>query len=668
MARITYFGSNGNVSFHEDHFRFSSYVGHDADSYTYTTTNGYTVTLYGTGIEVNGSNRPSDGTVQRVEISAAGDPSTLLLEIEDLFLSTYDFVWPSAGFDPSSDEIWDAINAGDTELVAASGGEFYRYAGDRQDVVDETLVGSDNSITGLFTNFSYLSGTADNADGSAVVYGGSLTFNGFAYYVIGDVESARGDSRVIGGDDIIRTQAGLDQSTTPSTVYYVGDVGYIRQNSIVVGGDDYLRAVADDDTKTHYLDGDGYSITDPTATLIGGDDVIYGNDDGTNYISGDVGFAVDGSTVIGGDDLIYGGAAADNIAGDSRQFRTSHTGGHDTIFGGGGDDLLEGNGGNDKIVVGNGDSTARGGDGDDLIRIDGNGATLIEGGAGIDTLSYYFSKKSVDIHLDFMTADGGYARDDQFTSIENAIGSQHDDRLFGSLGANSINGSGGDDVIDGQGGRDIIDGGAGNDYMFVRNGAAQYTGGAGFDLLDYGSSDARVNIDLQHNIAKGGYARGDTIANFEYVYASDFNDLLRGTGGSNRVRGQEGNDKIWGRGGVDLLEGNKGNDSIYGGGGFDFVRGGQGNDYMEGNGGADEYRGGGGADTFHFNKGDGYDTILDFQNNVDTLEFDNYGNSFNPMSKASQVGSDVIFNLGNGNVVKVNDITLAQIQNDIDVV
>ena len=69
---------------------------------------------------------------------------------------------------------------------------------------------------------------------------------------------------------------------------------------------------------------------------------------------------------------------------------------------------------------------------------------------------------------------------------------------------------------------------------------------------------------------------------------------------------------VYGTTGNDLLIGTTGNDYINGGSGDDIIIGGAGNDKL---------RGGAGADTFLFNRADGFDRIVDFQQGVDHLEF-----------------------------------------------
>ena len=83
----------------------------------------------------------------------------------------------------------------------------------------------------------------------------------------------------------------------------------------------------------------------------------------------------------------------------------------------------------------------------------------------------------------------------------------------------------------------------------------------------------------------------------------------------NIIAGNYGDDTIYGSNGANILYGEAGNDSLYGGSNNDTLIGGKGNDYL---------RGGYGNDTYIFSKGDGKDTIEDYDStkgNLDTIRF-----------------------------------------------
>lgn len=157
---------------------------------------------------------------------------------------------------------------------------------------------------------------------------------------------------------------------------------------------------------------------------------------------------------------------------------------------------------------------------------------------------------------------------------------------------------------------------------------------------------------------------------------SDKNDVVVGTDGNDKLSGGGGNDKMYGRNGRDVMDGGSGNDQINGGRGNDTMQGGSGNDRMnggsgndriDGGSGADVIKGGGGRDVFVYKKGNDWDGVRDFRNDLDTLDlrsFD-FANVDEALDNAKQKGSSVSFDFGDGDVLVVNNVTLAQLENDI---
>lgn len=120
---------------------------------------------------------------------------------------------------------------------------------------------------------------------------------------------------------------------------------------------------------------------------------------------------------------------------------------------------------------------------------------------------------------------------------------------------------------------------------------------------------------------------GDTS---DFGFGSRKNDLLSLGGGDDRAFGRSGNDVIDGGDGSDRLFGNRGDDDIWGGDDDDFLFGGTGDDNLFGNRGNDLLVGGFGDDTltggadndiFRFGLFSGSDTITDFVESEDELQF-----------------------------------------------
>ena len=124
----------------------------------------------------------------------------------------------------------------------------------------------------------------------------------------------------------------------------------------------------------------------------------------------------------------------------------------DIIYGTYQNDILDGEGGNDTIF---------GLWGDDHL-IGGTGADKLYGGFGSDTADYSGSSAGVNVSLvrsywwwgSNQSASGGDAEGDQLFSIENLIGSNHDDQLKGNWKSNRLEGGEGNDLLTGGWGRD----------------------------------------------------------------------------------------------------------------------------------------------------------------------------------------------------------------------
>ena len=333
-----------------------------------------------------------------------------------------------------------------------------------------------------------------------------------------------------------------------------------------------------------------------------------------------------------------------------------------------GDDALWGRMGDDILWGGMGNDTLQGGEGDDRL-IGGPGGDTLDGGPGSDTADY--AKSDARVHVDlqrpFDTQDddpgpvyGGHAEGDSLQSIENIWGSSYSDQLMGNhvanmlfgrggndqisgrLGNDSIwghagadylmggagrdklfggsdddylMGDGGNDLLMGQAGADVLNGGSGDDSLEGGMGADDLHGGAGIDIAAYTMSEEGVTINLgapKEPSAEGGDAMGDTLDDIENVRGSMHKDMLTGDDNPNTLFGNMGDDTLMGGDGKDKLYGGKGNDELDGGDGDDTLSGEKGNDTLTG---------GDGADTFVLRKGDGNDTIEDFESGEDMIKF-----------------------------------------------
>src|SRR5262249_49478244 len=109
---------------------------------------------------------------------------------------------------------------------------------------------------------------------------------------------------------------------------------------------------------------------------------------------------------------------------------------------------------------------------------------------------------------------------------------------------------------------DKMTGGAGNETFAGLAGNDQMNGGAGTgDTVSYFFDAKGVTVDLGTGKAKDGFGGSDTLAGFEIVTGSLFDDTLLGNASANILNGLSGNDKLDGKGGVDTMNGGAGDDS-----------------------------------------------------------------------------------------------------------
>jgi Ca2+-binding RTX toxin-like protein len=274
----------------------------------------------------------------------------------------------------------------------------------------------------------------------------------------------------------------------------------------------------------------------------------------------------------------------------------------------------------------------RGLGGSDSFFAAGTGTAHYDGGAGQDVVSY-IETTGQGVTASLFRGKGweGDARGDTYANIENLIGSQLDDKLWGDNNANILNGLYGDDTLVGAGGDDIIFGGAGRT-------TAVYSGNIQDYLIKVLDEKPLVVEHLNGGVDGSDYLRGISVLQFAdvnvtygsrrgdvltvaegFVYLGSSRDILiaseSGTpdgpgiydGGTDkdilsyenssegiyaslqRGRGWEGDaagdrfDRFeWLRGTDhdDRLDGSRGNDTLEGGAGDDTLTGGFGDDYI----------------------------------------------------------------------------------------
>jgi Ca2+-binding RTX toxin-like protein len=385
---------------------------------------------------------------------------------------------------------------------------------------------------------------------------------------------------------------------------------------------------------------------------------------------------VEDQTLIGteGDDILTGGAGNDTLEGGA---------GNDTLDGGAGNDILDGSDGNDRVEGGSGNDTIwaswgddfeDGGEGVDTLAVVGTASSISDvtfnlatGSQGV-TGEVLTEKAFVNIEnfrAGFDASDKYLGSDWNYT----IIGSSQNNRIETSEGNDELSGAAGDDILIGNGGNDTLDGGAGNDtldggvgndtYKYAYNGITTISDASGIDTLHLTTRDADGNsywgdggyflgddliISSNSNssnklVIKDAKITGNKIEKVTYYAAdnsyssfslniahigevSDTESLLYfGTLGNDSIITGSAYAEVYLNDGDDVATlGNNGG-WARGGNGNDTLIGGSGNDILDGGGGNDIISGGAGADTFKFSDGFGNDTITDFEDGVDTLEY-----------------------------------------------
>jgi Ca2+-binding RTX toxin-like protein len=253
----------------------------------------------------------------------------------------------------------------------------------------------------------------------------------------------------------------------------------------------------------------------------------------------------------------------------------------DALDGGAAADVLQGGGGNDVLTGGGGNDYLDGGSGSDIYRFGLNGGhdTIHETSGAtqdIDAIAFAPGINPSDVTV---TSNG---LDVVFTlnSTQDSVTVSN----FFQVGANTLE-------------RVTFADGTQWDATFIRT--LLLVGTDGNDSL-HGGDLNDVIAGLGGNDQISG-ANGD-----DQLSGDDGNDYLQGDNGNDVLFGGAGNDTIGGGSGTNILMGGEGDDFLGGyapGGAGDFLMGGIGNDTLNGD---------AGADTYYFRRGDGNDTIYDF--------------------------------------------------------
>lgn len=309
-------------------------------------------------------------------------------------------------------------------------------------------------------------------------------------------------------------------------------------------------------------------------------------------------------------DFLYGGKGNDlliGLAGDDFLFGQD---GNDVLSGAGLDHLFGGRGA-DRLSTTGAQGIMSGGLGDDTYLVDSASDVLREFGRG--------GTDRVETALASFALQGSGARATGLSQIENLT----------YTGVTNFSGTGNalNNLLISGAGDDSLSGGGGNDTLVGGSGADSLTGGAGTDWASYASSTTALNVDLALRSRFSGDALGDVLTGIENLLGGSANDTLRGSDGVNLLSGATGHDILWSYAGNDRLIG------------------------------------GTGADTFEYRTGYDADVIVDFVVGLDRLRFSHFDDMgvAGVLSRARQIGANVIFDFGNGDTLTLLDVQKNQL-------
>ena len=432
-----------------------------------TAANGLAVTL---DIDASGfgSNTAGDapGNGGAIHLTGGGTMGSTVTVDDSFFLANIAAAeggafWNDAGFDSTLTNVTFTANEAAGDAADNGGGGVFNNNGTLT-LVDSTLQG--NRATGssgsgggllslggalLVTDTTFDGNDANRAGGGVEIAGGTdNTFLGNAYLnnQLGDAPGNGGGVHVGGmgttatfGDELFDNNSAPNEGgglwTGSDTEVFVNDTTFTENATDGEGGGIYVQ--------------DGGILTVNNSILVG-NEADEGEAIGSGALAND-GFQDDGGILLVDsiivDQSVEGGSGGDRLQGDLAA---------NEIDGGDGNDVLRGEGGDDMLMGG----------GDDDILFGGEGADVLDGGDGMDFASYRDATSGVIASLGNSENNfGDFAEGDTYVDIENLVGSNFADRLFGDDGDNLIFGRGGNDGIAGGGGDDTIIGGGGRDLM-----------------------------------------------------------------------------------------------------------------------------------------------------------------------------------------------------------
>ncbi|MEI8703370.1 beta strand repeat-containing protein [Mesorhizobium sp. ISC15] len=352
-------------------------------------------------------------------------------------------------------------------------------------------------------------------------------------------------------------------------------------------GHDVIDGGAGADTLRGNIGYDTYIVDDV------GDQVVEAASEGTDTVLSSVTYTISDADV---ENLTLTGATAINATGNSSNNVLTGNSAANSLSGGSGADSLSGGAGNDSLTGGRDNDTLVGDSGNDYLNGQENADVYVfQRGDGSDTLEDIVSvatTASADINAAQalgVSANGtvnawvsGYYWQTSTNSLlKLADGGTDSLTLTGGITADNLSfawaGVGQDNLVV------SIAGGPAGDSITINQ---QAIAAAKIEKLTF---DDLGTMNFAVATAVGATLTG-----------TSGDEILFGVGGNETINGGGGNDAFYGGAGNDIVNGNN---SIFWTGGADTFYGGAGNDSLNG---------AGGDDRFVFRRGDGTDSIKDF--------------------------------------------------------
>jgi Ca2+-binding RTX toxin-like protein len=406
------------------------------------------------------------------------------------------FIWDGAGNDT-------VFGGADSDVIYGSAGND-SYDGGTGGSLEQDQVVYSTALAGIFVDMRLTTAqvrSLGDSDAAGIgvdslvnveaVYGSE--FADTMYAGTAGVYGAGGNDTLYGstGHDVLSGGAGndfIDGGEGYDTMAFTGATSGVTVSLAIAGPQDTGEGI-DTIVNVEAIHGSEF------------DDVLIGNDDNNKFFGG-----------MGGNDQIFGGGGRDLIEVYFGSSLIDGGDGDDWVNAGEGDDVINGGAGNDELWGGGGNNLFRGGAGNDQL----------EGWGGIDTADYSAAVGSLMVNLLSGVATepvGPGSNDyyeDQLNQIENVIGGNFNDTLFGDDWHNRLEGGLGDDSLGGWFGDDVLIGGEGNDILAGELGDDILTGGGGNDRFQDSSGGLAGDTITDLGLGDRIIITDATLANFTF--------------------------------------------------------------------------------------------------------------------------------------------------------